>query len=115
MLADVRVARADGTPGTCAEAEAIMELEEGIADWASWTVLYDLGLASRESLIRRYRAIQDDAFYLTGAMQLHAVQLMQPDSIADVMVRIAASSGPDIGSPTALLTRALASFCPLRR
>jgi hypothetical protein len=115
MLADVRVARADSTPGTCAEAEAIMELEEGTADYASWTVLYDLGLASRESLIRRYRAIQSDMFYLTGAMQFHAVQLMHPDSMPAVMRRIAQSSGPDEGSPTAVLTRALASFCPLRQ
>jgi hypothetical protein len=114
LLADVHVARADSTPGTCAEAEAIMELEEGTADFASWTVLYDLGLASRESLIRRYRAVQSDMFYLTGAMQLHAIQLMHPDSMMDVMRRIAKSSGPDEGSPTALLTRALGSFCPLR-
>lgn len=111
MLADVRVLREDSTATSCAVAEAIMELEEGTADYASWTVLYDVGLASRDALIRRYRAIQDDAFYLTGAMQLHAVQLMQPDSMADVMVRIAESLGPDQGSPTAVLTRALDSFC----
>jgi hypothetical protein len=113
LLEDIHVMRSDSTQGSCAEAEAIMELEEGTADYASWTLLHDLGLASRESLLRRYRAIQNDAFYLTGAMQLHAVALMQPDSMPDVMRRIAASSGWEEGSPTAVLTRALASFCPV--
>lgn len=115
MLADVHVLRQDSTEASCAEAEAILEIEEGTADFASWTVLYDLGLASRELLIRRYSAIQNDAFYMTGNMQLHAVQLMQPDSMMDVMRRIAESTGPDDGSPTAVLARALESFCPRPR
>ena len=68
--------------------------------------------SSRETLMRRYRATQNDVYYLTGAMQLHAVRLMQPDSMADVMIRIAQSQGPGDGSATAVLTRALASFCP---
>jgi hypothetical protein len=111
MLADVQVARHDGTPGTCGEAESIMELEEGTADWASWTVLVDIGEASRESLMRRYRARQDDVFYLTGAMQLHAVQLMQPDSMLAIARLIAESDGPDDGALTNVLARALATFC----
>jgi hypothetical protein len=111
MLADVQVARHDGTPGTCGEAESIMELEEGTADWASWTVLYDIGEASRESVVRRYRARQDEVFYLTGAMQLHAVQLMQPDSMLAIARRIAESDGPDDGALTNVLARALATFC----
>jgi len=112
MLSDVRVMRADSTPGTCAEAEAIMELEEGMADYGSWTVLYDVGVASRKDLIDRYRAMQSDMYYLTGNMEMHAVQLIQPDSMADIMREIAQSTGPDDGAPTAVLARALVSFCP---
>lgn len=111
MLADVRVARHDGTPGSCREAEAIMELEEGTADYASWTRLHELGHATRGQLLRRYRAQQQDAYYLTGAMQLHAVELMQPDRMSDVTHRIATSAAPDSGSVTAAFEASLAAHC----
>jgi hypothetical protein len=39
---------------------------------------------------------------------------MFPDSMVDVMKRIAQSPGLDDGSPAAVLARALASFCPVR-
>lgn len=110
-LRDVRVARHDSTPGTCREGEAIMELEEGAADYASWTVLYELGRASRARLMSRYRARQDDVFYLTGAMQLHAVALMDPDGMADVARRIGASGSPEEGSLTAMFERTLGAYC----
>lgn len=111
MLRGVQVARYDSTPGTCQEAEAIMELEEGTADYASWAQLYTLGQASREQLMRRYRAVQDDMFYLTGAMQLHAVALMDPDGMRRVARRIAASKSPDDGSITAVFEDALDAYC----
>jgi hypothetical protein len=111
LLSDATVALHDGALGSCREAEAIMELEEGTADYASWTVLYDLGQASREQLIRRYEAQQNDMFYLTGAMQLHAVQLMRPDGMGDVAREIAESEGPEDGSITSVLTRTLGSYC----
>lgn len=111
MLEDVRVARHDGTPGSCREAEAIMELEEGTADYASWTRLHELGHATREQLLRRYRAQQDDAFYLTGAMQLHAVELMRPDRMAEVTRRIASSVAPDSGSLTSAFEASLTAYC----
>jgi hypothetical protein len=111
MLGGVTVAREDSTPATCGEAEALMELEEGTADYASWAVLYDLGQASREQLMRRYRAQQNDVYYLTGAMQLHAVQLMRPDGMSQVVEEIAASRSPEDGSPTAVLSRTLELFC----
>ncbi|MFW5947408.1 MAG: hypothetical protein ACOCUW_02845 [Gemmatimonadota bacterium] len=111
MLEEVRVARHDSTPGTCREAEAIMELEEGTADYASWTALYRAGLVSRERLMQRYRAIQDDVFYLTGAMQLHATALMRPDGMEAVARRIARSESPDEGSITAIFADALETYC----
>lgn len=55
-----------------------MELQEGTADYASWTLLYDLGQTSRERLIQKYQAVRNDVFYLTGAMQLHAVHSCIP-------------------------------------
>jgi hypothetical protein len=111
MLADVRVARADGTPTGCREAEALMELEEGTADYASWTVLYDLGQTSRERLRRRYQAMQNDMYYLTGAMQLHAMQLMAPAHMQAVIDDIIDSPGLAEGSQTSVLDRTLAAYC----
>lgn len=111
LLADIEVARSDGTSGSCGEAEALMELEEGTADYASWTVLYDLGQTSRDRLIRRYQAIQDDIFYLTGAMQLHAVELMQPDHMAEIIEEIIGSRTVEEGSLTTALGRTLDSYC----
>lgn len=111
LLDGVGVTRHDGTPGSCAEAEAIMELEEGAADYASWAALYDLGMANRERLTARYRAQQAEWFYLSGAMQLHAVDLFAPERMLDVTREIVGSAGPDDGSPTAVLSRTLAEAC----
>lgn len=110
-LSTVRVARHDGTPGDCGEAEGLMELEEGTADYASWVSLYDLGLASRDRLAARYEAQQNDWFYLSGAMQWHAVQLLAPDRMLDITRQVATSAGPAEGAPTAILTQVLAEAC----
>lgn len=110
-LSGVEVLRQDETPGTCSEAEAIMEIEEGIADYVSWTRLYDLGLTTRARLEGRYRAQQADVYYLTGAMQLHAIALMQPGDMAQTTREIANSTSAATGSLTNVFTRALAGFC----
>lgn len=110
-LSDVGVSRHDGTITDCAEAEAIMELEEGTADYVSWPRLYDLGLASRDQLMGRYGANQNDVFYLTGAMQLHAVSLMQDGEMSETARRIADSESFEVGSPTAVFEAALEAYC----
>lgn len=110
-LSGVRVALGDGESGSCRQAEALMELEEGTADYASWTALYDLGLASRDQLTRRYRAAQDDLFYLTGALQLHAIQLMDPDGMLAITREINASPGPETGSIGSVFGRTLEAYC----
>lgn len=79
QLNDFTINRQDSTQCDCAEAENMMELEEGLADYASWTMLYEIGVSSREELINRYRAIQQEPFYLTGAMLMHAISLMNPE------------------------------------
>lgn len=110
-LGAVSVARSDGTMGTCGEAEAVMEMEEGVADYASWSRLFDLGLASRDELIRRYRAQQNDVYYLSGAMQMHAVALMRGGGTIEATRRMAASTSAEVGSPTAMLRESLGNFC----
>lgn len=111
LLDGVEVPHHDGTAGTCREGEAIMELEEGTADYASWTILHDMGLATRDQLLARYGARQAEVFYLTGAMQLHAASLMDPGGVARISRYIAESATPEEGSIQAVFTRALESYC----
>lgn len=76
ILNDKQIKLNDDVYGDCKTAEALMEIEEGIADYASWVKMYDIGVASRSDLLKRYRAKQKDRFYLTGCMLLHASVLM---------------------------------------
>lgn len=111
LLKDVTVNRQDETQCDCQEAENIMELEEGLADYASWTMLYNIGLSSREALLRRYRAIQNEPFYLSGAMLMHAVSLMNNGEVSDIINDIANSSGQDVGAPFPVFEKEFARYC----
>lgn len=88
-----------------------MELEEGVADFASWVQLYHRGVASRDRLMQRYRATQKELYYLTGAMQAHALYLLDPDGWLALSAEIAASPTPDEGSLTTQLRRELEAAC----
>lgn len=110
-LRDINVPMHDGAPGSCEQAEALMELEEGTADYASWSILYDIGQAPRDDLMRRYRAQQNDMYYLTGAMQLHAAKLMNEDGMGAVARAIADAQGVDDGSLTSVLRGVVGGFC----
>ena len=111
LLKYVKVNRQDETQCDCKEAENIMELEEGLADYASWTMLYDIGLSSRDVLLRRYRAIQKEPFYLSGAMLMHAVSLMNNGEISDIISDMANSSDQAIGAPFPIFEKEFARFC----
>jgi hypothetical protein len=109
--AEIVVARHDGEPGTCSDAEAILEAEEGTADFASWAVLHTIGEVTRDQLFGRYRAAQQAPYYVTGAMQLHGVYLMDPGGWLDVARRIARSTTIDDGSISTALASTLSSYC----
>lgn len=111
LLGEAHVNDHEGVPGTCEMAEDIMELEEGTADFASWSWLYHLGQTSRSRLLGRYQAQQDERFYQTGAMQLHALMLMDPDGFLQMTEEIALSRTPQEGSPAAVFARKFESFC----
>ncbi|WP_394749961.1 hypothetical protein [Spongiimicrobium salis] len=82
----------------CAAAEAIMEIEEGIADYASWVKMYDVGLVSRADILRRYRAQQKDKFYLTGCMLFHAMVLMNNGNDEAIIERMTQANSLEEGS-----------------
>jgi hypothetical protein len=112
-VSEVRVTMADGDPGSCQDAEAMMELEEGVADFVSWVHLYQTGLATRAQLERRYQARQGDVFYLTGAMKMHATSLLRGDPLA-VSREIIDSRSVAEGSLQAKLEGALTEACASR-
>jgi len=109
-LDTVAVALQDGSPEACATVEALMELEEGLADYASWTKLYEAGVVTTEQLLQRYRANQKDHFYLTGAMFLHAISLMRSGDIVPIIERIIASESVEEGSLQRFFEEALSEY-----
>lgn len=74
--------------GDCETAEAFMEIEEGIADYASWVKMFDIGVISLEDLMKRYRAKQVARYYLTGCMLLHATVLMNNGDDNEILSRM---------------------------
>ncbi len=113
LVLDLEVPRDSGGPAGCAEAEAIWELVEGVADWASWVYLFEIGEATKERLLLRYRAQQADTFYLTGAMQLHAAQMLRGDAVGAAR-QIARSEGVEAGAVEAVLRSAVTAACEAR-
>lgn len=111
LLGEVTVKRQDESLGDCAEAENIMELEEGLADYASWTMLYETDIAIREQLIRRYNAQQNDSFYLTGAMLMHAISIMHEGAIFEVINDINQSETVEQGALVAMFEKKLKAYC----
>ncbi|MEP7269505.1 MAG: hypothetical protein ABI844_17950 [Saprospiraceae bacterium] len=84
--------------GDCKTAEEIMEIEEGIADYASWVIMYNIGMVSRDELLQRYRAQQNDRFYLTGCMLLHASVLMNNGKASEIIKKIVTANSLDEGN-----------------
>ena len=102
---------ADGVNGDCRTAESLLELEEGLADYASWTMLYKTGMVNKETLLRRYRANQNDHFYLSGNMLMHAITLMSKDSPEKIIMEIINSSSVENGSLLSLFKIKLNNYC----
>ena len=111
LVSDISIKQDEQTNLDCITAEIIMEMEEGIADYASWTKLYESGQVNRELLLRRYGAKQADIFYLTGAMLLHAIALTDPRNINDVINRIITSRTPQEASLSKILMEKLKVYC----
>jgi hypothetical protein len=106
-LADIRVSAANGTIG-CDSAEAIMELEEGSADYIAAATVLDLGLMSLDQIATGFRQPLVEPFYGHGSMQLLVMRrLLGAEAMRAVTDRIAASADAS-GSITGELTRAVA-------
>ncbi len=110
-LRDIEVRIENGDKADCQKAESIMELEEGMADYASWTLLYNTGKVSKKELLSRYRAFQNDHFYLSGCMLMHAITLMSKKPENKIMDEIIRSASVDKGSLLYIFSKTLTDYC----
>jgi len=113
-LQDVQIKHGEDNTGDCRTAEALFELEEGLADYASWTLLFNIGIANRDQLLKRYRAFQQDHFYLSGSMLMHAITLMSKKPPVKIMHHIIQSSSVHDGSLLKLFGDQFADYCERR-
>lgn len=100
----------DETYGDCSAAESIMEIEEGIADYASWVKMFNMDVVTREDLLKRYRAKQKDRFYLTGSMLLHASVLMSSENEGNIIAKMVNAPSLEEGNLLSIFKQQLATY-----
>ena len=110
LVQPVKIKSKEGDYIDCREAEDILELEEGLADYASWTILFNTGLVSKTGLLQRYRAEQLEYFYLTGAMLFHTMTLMEQVDGKKLSKRVWNSSNSKKGGLYELFKKSFQSF-----
>jgi hypothetical protein len=105
-LADARVATAE-TPIGCEQAEAIMELEEGVPTYIANVIALELGVVSLDQVEAGFQQPVLEPFYGHGAFQLMVLRrLLDRDALRAATERIAKSA--DYKSS---ITHELASRC----
>ena len=69
-----------------------MELLEGLADYASWFYLHNLGLAPDSEINSYMSAVSNTPYYRTGAMQLYVLQHWLGAQLGDVAAELSNAS-----------------------
>jgi hypothetical protein len=94
-LDTVRVAQGERRI-SCALAEDIMELEEGVAQWIGHATAVRSGLASRAEKRGSYGLLQPEAFYQFGPLQLWVLDwLIGAEGMRDFTASLARSDSPE--------------------
>lgn len=97
---------------TCRQAEAVMELNEGVPDFIAWISAYEAGVVDAARVKSRFLAQQRDVFYLTGAMQLVVLRhLLGDEEFRRLTHGIATSASWRDGELFAAVEAALATHC----
>jgi hypothetical protein len=110
-LAASTVAAVEGPAMSCEQAEAIMELDEGVADFVAWMTALESGNVTARRVKQRFAADQADVFYLTGAMQLVVLRRLAGSAFADITRDIATSSTWQSGNIFGRLEREVDARC----
>lgn len=92
LLVDTKVPTAHNSAGiSCPQAEAIMELEEGLADFAGNGTRYLLGEISPNQIAEGLAVPRDSTFYDFGFLQMMAIYGLRMGEISTITSRIAKS------------------------
>jgi hypothetical protein len=103
LLDSIRV-EIEGRPATCAEAEDVMELQEGTSQWVGHATTVRAGLVTRSGKRGSYARPQPEAFYQFGPLQLWIMDaLVTDDAMRAVTARMARSTSQD--APTGTVFR----------
>lgn len=95
LLDSVRV-DIEGRAVTCAEAEDVMELQEGTSQWVGHATTVRAGLVTRTGKRGSYARPQPEAFYQLGPLQLWIMDaLLTDDAMRSVTARMARSTSQD--------------------
>jgi len=90
---------------SCAQAEDLMELEEGATQWIGHATSLSAGLTNSATLRGPYAGTQAEAFYQTGPLQLWVLDgLLGRDALRRITTAIAHSTAPETGSVHAQFT-----------
>lgn len=105
MLDTVRIQQDDRLIG-CREAEDLLELEEGVAQWVGHATMVRAGLRALERYRGSYAGSQPDVFYLAGPLQLWVLQgLLGDGAMRDLTAQIARSANRTDGALFAVFAR----------
>jgi hypothetical protein len=105
---------AESAPGpvlSCAQGEAVMELNEGVPAFVAWLTARELGVVADAQVRSQFTALSRDAFYMTGAMQLTLLRSLAGDEFDAITGRLAESSTWSDGAILSALETALARRC----
>lgn len=95
-LGEATVPGQNGTQHSCEEAEAIWELDEGLADYVAARALIEGGVAQPDWFIERIteRENLDASFYYSGSGQLIFLWKLSPGTLDETLSAIVASERP---------------------
>lgn len=96
---------------SCAQAEAIMEMEEGVPDFVAWMSAHTLGIVSNERVRQRFGATMSQPFYVLGAMQLVVLRHLLGAQFLPATSQIASSASWESGAMFAVLESHVERLC----
>lgn len=92
LLAEVRMPSTAGIKIGCEEAEAVMELGEGVGSFVGYAAAIELGLMDDSQIRRHYIAPLKEAYFETGSLQLLVLKRLLPAAaMRQLTQRISAS------------------------
>jgi hypothetical protein len=111
-LSEVRVPSGTSNESMlCAQAEAIMEMEEGVPDFVAWMTAHALGIVSNDRVRQRFSATMSQPFYVLGAMQLVVLRHLLGAQFPAATAQMASSTSWESGAMFSVLESQVEREC----